>query len=152
MAPSIDKVLIAVGPNDREHVERLVDEAIAVAAPTDATVYLLHVFSRDEYDDLLGEMDIEPRSGALGPDELAARHEGIKTPADRLEEADIDYEVRGIVGTPESEIVRFAEEIAADRLIIGAAGRSPTGKAVFGDHAQQVLLNAPCPVTYIKRE
>lgn len=152
MAHALDKILIAVGPNDREHVNQLVDEAIAVAGPAGSAVYLLHIFPRDEYENLLEEMDIGQTTGAVGPDELAGRHESIKVPANRLDKAGIDHEVRGIVGDPESEIVRFAEEIDADRLLIGAAGRSPAGKAVFGDHAQQVLLNAPCPVTYIKRD
>lgn len=152
MGLTLDSVLIAIGPTDRNHVDRLLDEAIAVAGPTDATVYLLHVFPRDEYDDLLDQMDVKPTSGALGPDELAARHDSIKTPADRLNAADIDHEIRGIIGDPDTEIVRFAEEADVDRIFIGGEGRTPAGKAVFGDHAQTILLKAPCPVTYIQRD
>lgn len=152
MAATLDSVLLAIGPNDRDHVDALLDEVMAVAGPTGATVYLLHVFPRDEYDDLLDQMDIDPTSGALPPDVLASRHEDIRTPADRLEERGIDYEIRGVIGRPDTEIVRVANDLGVDRIVIGGRGRSPAGKAVFGDHAQQVLLNASCPVTYVRRE
>lgn len=152
MARSIDTILLAIGPSDRDHVDVLLDEAIAIAGPTDATIYLLHVFSREEYDDLLDQMDIEPQSGGIRPGELASRHHSIRTPAEQLETHDIAYEIRGVIGDPDSEIVRIAEELGADRVIIGGEGRSPTGKAMFGDHAQQILLNAPCPVTYVRRD
>jgi thioredoxin reductase (NADPH) len=39
-----------------------------------------------------------------------------------------------------------------DVAVVGGTKRSPAGKAMFGDHAQQVLLNAPVPVVYVKRE
>lgn len=152
MPRAIDSILLAIGPNDRDHVNALLDEALAVAVPTRATVYLLHVFPRDEYEDLLEQMQIESTSGTIPPDDLAARHDTISTPATRLEESDVDYEIRGTIGNPDSEIVRMANDLGVDRLVIGGADRSPAGKAVFGDHAQQVLLNASCPVTYVRRE
>jgi nucleotide-binding universal stress UspA family protein len=49
-------------------------------------------------------------------------------------------------------VVKRAEKLEADVVVVGGNKRSPTGKAMFGDHAQQVLLNASCPVLYVKRE
>lgn len=152
MARVIETILLAVGPSDRKHAEALLEETMAVAKPTDATVYLLHVFTREEYDDLLDQMDIEPQSGGIRPGELASRHQGIRTPAELFEAHDINHEIRGVIGEPDREIVRIAEELDADQLIIGGEGRSPAGKAVFGDYAQQILLNSPCPVLYVRRE
>lgn len=152
MSRAIDRILLAVGPNDRDHVNTLLDEALTVAVPTGATVYLLHVFSRDEYEDLLEQMQIESISGTISPDDLAARHDSINKPATRLEGSDIDYEIRGVTGDPDSEIVQMANDLDVDRIVIGGTGRSPAGKAVFGDHAQQVLLNASCPVTYVQQD
>ncbi|WP_280537734.1 universal stress protein [Halopenitus sp. POP-27] len=150
MTDEIHDVLLAVGPNDRDHVTTILDAALGVVVPTGASVTLLHVFPRSEYESLLEK--IESGTGTLDPDELAARHEGINTPVARLEEAGIDYDIRGVIGDPDVEIVRLAEELDVDRIFIGGSSRSPTGKAVFGDHAQQVLLNASCPVTYVQRD
>ncbi|MDT3437304.1 universal stress protein [Haloarcula sp. 1CSR25-25] len=152
MSKSLDNVLLAVGENDRDHVERLLDAVIAVAKPADATVYLLHVFTNNEYDQLMDDLDLDRTSGAIQPDELASRHNSVKTPAEKLSDLEINYEIRGVVGNPDTEVVRIADELNIDQLFIGGASRTPTGKAVFGDHAQQILLNANCPVTYIQRE
>ncbi|MGB9955153.1 universal stress protein (plasmid) [Haloferax prahovense] len=149
---AIDRVLIAVGPNDRDHTDNLLDEALSIAAPWQATVYLLHVFPREEYNKLLEQMDFEPRSGGLQPDELASRYESIRSPAHKLDEKDIEYEIRGVIGDPSTEIVRVARELNVDRIFIGGTSRSPAGKALFGDRAQQVLLNAPCPTTYVQHD
>lgn len=152
MVESLERVMLAIGPNDRTHVNELLDIVEAVAGPADATVYLFHVFERDEYDELKSQMNVDATSGALQPDELAARHDSVQTPAARLEDAGIDCEIRGTVGNPATEVVRVSVDIGVDLLFIGGGGQTPTKKAVFGDDAQQILLNASCPVTYVRRE
>jgi len=148
MAP-LQHVLVAIGPNDRDYVDTFFDVVESIAGPIGATVTLFHVFPREEYEDLRDQLAV---SGNLEPDTLAKRHDDIGTPAAQFEDAGIETRVRGVIGNPETEVVRVAEEIGADLLFIGGAGRSPTGKAIFGDSAQQILLNSPCPVTYIQRE
>ena len=149
---TIESVLLAIGPDDRNHVGALLDTVASVAGPTGATVYLVHVFTHDEYNELMRQVDADPTAEDVGPDELAARHDDVRTPASRLDDIRIDYEIRGVVGYPNREVVETAEDLGVDMLFIGGRRRSPTGKAVFGDYAQQVLLNADCPVTYVQRE
>jgi nucleotide-binding universal stress UspA family protein len=47
---------------------------------------------------------------------------------------------------PAEEILRLAAERSADMIVIGLRRRSPVGKLLLGSTAQQVLLDAPCPV------
>ncbi len=47
-------------------------------------------------------------------------------------------------------LVEFAKDHSTEELIIGIRRRSKVGKLVFGSTAQQVILNAPCPVLTIK--
>lgn len=152
MVEPLDRVMLAIGPNERTDVDGLLDIVEAVGGPAQATVYLLHVFDRDEYDQLKEQMSFDATSGVLQPDELAARHDSVQTPAKRLEGQGIDYRIRGTIGDPESEVVRIAEELNIDLLFIGGGGQTPTKKAIFGDSAQQILLNATCPVTYVQRD
>jgi nucleotide-binding universal stress UspA family protein len=148
-----DSMLLAIGPDDRDSLDTLVDATIDVAAPTDATVYLLYVFPRDDYETVMDQMGIDTTTSGLTPDEVAKRHESVREPADRLESLGIDYEIRGVTGgNPADQVVRMIEQIDADVAVVGGTRRSPAGKAMFGDHAQQVLLNAPVPVLYVKRE
>ncbi len=150
---SLDKVLLAVEPADRDHLETLVEATIDVVDAHDAIVYLLYLFLESEYDDLLEQTNLEAVSGRRSPDELAARHKSVRTPVSMLESHDVDYGIRGVVGgNSASQVVKRVEELNANMVIVGGSERSPTGKAMFGDHAQQVLLSASCPVLYVKRE
>jgi nucleotide-binding universal stress UspA family protein len=150
---SFETVLLAIGPNDRESLDVLVDAAVDLAESSDATVSLLYGFSRDDYESLMEQMDIDTTTGGLTADEVAQRHESIREPADRLESLGIEYKIQGVSGGNLSEkIVRTIEREDADVAVVGGSKRSPAGKAMFGDLAQKVLLNAPVPVLYVKRE
>ncbi|WP_207890195.1 universal stress protein [Natrarchaeobius chitinivorans] len=153
----IETVLLAVGPGDSDRVEELTTQTIAVAEPTGATVVLAHVISADEYEDELrsyhdaiDRMGLDIEHGDVPPESLARETEPVGEIAKRLEEADLEVDVRGVVGDRAEEIVALAEKTDADNVVVGGRKRSPTGKAVFGSTAQQVLLTSPCPVTYVR--
>ena len=149
---SLEKVVVSVEKADREHLETLVAEAIDVVESSGATVYLQYLFEEEEYEKMVDQIDPDAGS-AIAADDVAARQESVKGPADMLEEHGIDYRISGVAGgRPSEQIIRRVEDLDADLLVVGASKRSPAGKAMFGDYAQQVLLNAPCPVLYIKRE
>jgi NAD(P)-dependent dehydrogenase (short-subunit alcohol dehydrogenase family) len=95
---TLDRVMVSITPSDREDLDAIVEATIDVVESTDSTVYLVYLFPEGDYESLLEEMDIEPTSGALSPDELASRHDSVRTPASMLEANDIDYEIRGVAG------------------------------------------------------
>ena len=147
-----DRILLAIGAGDRDSLDILVDAAVDVAGPVDATVHLLYAFPRDDDEAATDRVDIDTETGELTPDEVAQHHESVREPVERLESLGIDYEIGGVSGeNPAGQIVRTIAEVDADLAVVGGDRRSPAGKAVFGDHAQQVLLNAPVPVLYVKR-
>jgi nucleotide-binding universal stress UspA family protein len=84
------------------------------------------------------------------PSEVAARHVETRTIAQALDAADVDYEIRGAVGDRGDAIVALAEDVGADRVVIGGRRRTPAGKAVFGSTAQKVMLSGPCPVSFVQ--
>ena len=47
-------------------------------------------------------------------------------------------------------ILTLAAKEEADLIVIGMRRRSPAGKLITGSTAQQVLLDAPCPVLSVK--
>lgn len=166
---AIETILLAVGPNDEGRAGALAEAAVELAGPTGATVVLGHVFEGDELRQLRSELadsadaviesvrgSLEPRTVAeqqadLTADEVASRIVTVREIGDLLDDARIDYEVRGHVGDGHGEaIVELAEDVGADRIIVGGRRRSPTGKAVFGSTAQEVLLSASCPVEFVR--
>jgi nucleotide-binding universal stress UspA family protein len=64
----------------------------------------------------------------------------------------IDYELRELVrGKPVGDdLVTLANDEHADLIVIGLRRRSPVGKLVLGSNAQDILLQADCPVLAVK--
>jgi len=148
-----DRILLAIGPDDRDSLDILVDATINLAEPLNATVFLLYAFPRDEYEEMMEQMGIDTTVSGLTPNEVAERHESVREPASRLESLGVDFEIRGVSGGDLSDqVVKMIERSGTDVVVIGGTKRSPAGKAMFGDHAQQILLNAPVPVVYVNRE
>ena len=78
--------------------------------------------------------------------------EAIAELTQRLDaEPDVSTSVRQNLGPDvAAEIVRVAEELSADLIVIGVRRRSPVGKMFMGSVAQQVLLDATVPVLAVK--
>lgn len=148
----IETILLAVDTADEERTERLAEETVDVAGPTGAEVVLVHVFTDDEFEDVRTKLDVDAESEASTPDAVARRHTTTRTISKALSAADVPHTIRGAVGDHADEIVDTAEEIDADRVVVGGRNRSPTGKAVFGSVAQEVILTSPSPVTFVRDE
>lgn len=61
--------------------------------------------------------------------------------------SDVPYRTVGIVGTIPDDLMRLAAEHGCDQIFVSGKHRSPTGKAVFGDVAQSIILQFDGPVT-----
>jgi nucleotide-binding universal stress UspA family protein len=70
----------------------------------------------------------------------------------RLAAAGVEFEVRQLVRgeDPADDIIHVADEVDADLIVIGLRRRTPVGKLILGSNAQQVLLDASCPVLAVK--
>jgi nucleotide-binding universal stress UspA family protein len=147
---TLNTILVAVGPGDADRAEELAEAAVEVAAPSNETVVLAHVFTDEEYDDVLDRLEFDTEQTEVSPNEVAKRHATIRTLADSLDAYEVEFEIRGAVGDHGETIVDLTEELNADRVLVGGRKRSPTGKAVFGSVAQTVMLSAPCPVTFVR--
>ncbi|MFC7186417.1 universal stress protein [Halorubrum yunnanense] len=147
---SIETVLLAVGTEGEERAERLARETIAIAEPAGAEVVLTHVFTDEEFDGVRSKLGVDPTSEGSTPDAVAKRHTTTRALARALDDAGVAHSIRGAVGDHADEVVEAASAVEADRVVVGGRGRSPTGKAVFGSVAQEVILSAPCPVTFVR--
>lgn len=53
-------------------------------------------------------------------------------------------------GQPHDQIVRYAESLKANMIIIGSKGRRGMNRILIGSVAERVIEYAPCPVLVIK--
>ncbi|MFB6126056.1 MAG: universal stress protein [Halolamina sp.] len=138
----MDHALAVVGPD--ETTKRLVHEAGQLAAGVDADLTLLHVTSETEYEEAREEME-----NLVGLDvtySVTQALQGARSFADDigrevLADIDVEYETAGALGDRAETIVREAEDRGCDYVFVTGEERSPTGKALFGDETQQVILN-----------
>lgn len=148
---ALTTLLLAVGPSDADRADRLARTAIDIAGPGGTTVVLLHVFTQEEYESTTSDLGVADVSDVT-TDDVARRHGTIRSISQSFDEEGIDYEIRGSIGSHADEIVRLATDTGAELVIVGGRGRSPTGKAIFGSTAQEVILSAPCPVTLVRSD
>jgi len=54
------------------------------------------------------------------------------------------------VGSPATEIVRYATQHRIDLIVLGTHGRGPLGHILLGSVAERVVRTAPCPVLTVR--
>ncbi|WP_135820560.1 universal stress protein [Halostella litorea] len=135
-----------------ESTKELLREAGGIAAGIGAELVLLHVTSEEEFAEreeaLAGITDFDAAYGVSQAKEGAeqfARDIGREVFADR----DVEFEAVGRLGDEIEEILAAADEFEVDHVFVQGSQRSPTGKALFGDRAQQVALEFDGPVTVL---
>ncbi|ARS91366.1 universal stress protein [Natrarchaeobaculum aegyptiacum] len=147
---AIDTVLLAVGPMDTVRAEGLAETVLEIAEPLEADVVIGHAFTEDEYEDFREGLGFDERVENVDPTEVAKRRPPVGDLEEIFEEAGVEYEVRGALGEVSSKVVDMAIDVDADRMVLGGRRRSPAEKAVLGSVSQEIILQAPCPVTYFR--
>lgn len=140
------KVLVPIdfSPTSRRALAWAFD--YATRAPCE--VHLVHVI-----DDNIVEM-LRGSASARVADDLAAVSKEAEaaletmTPDDR---ADLGTIYRHVVrGKPAAQILRVAEKVGAETIVMGTHGRSGLAHFVIGSVAERVVRNAHCPVVCVK--
>ncbi len=91
--------------------------------------------------------------GTHEPDErYVATREELEEIDTRLTAAGIDHEMLHLVrgNSPAEDLVQVAADVGAALIVIGLRRRSAVGKLLLGSNAQDVLLEADCPVLAVK--
>src|SRR5581483_585826 len=125
-------------------------EIRTVLYPTDfsesseAALALARALARD-YDARLVVLHAYPPEAAARADELRARLQDL-VPDDRT----VAVEYRAAEGPPAGVILRAAEEVGADLIVMGTHGRGGLRRAVLGSTAEEVSRLARCPVATVR--
>jgi nucleotide-binding universal stress UspA family protein len=143
----MERILVVIR-NKSAATRELVHEAGEVAAGTGAELRLLHVMPDEEYDERMSSR-LESKTGGYSLDEAESEAKRLAAEVGRraLSDVDVDYDVIAAVGHEEETILDIADDQECDHLFISGRRRSPSGKALFGDLTQRILLNFDGMVT-----
>lgn len=61
-----------------------------------------------------------------------------------------DVQIEVASGTPHTEIVRLAQELQIDLIVMATHGRGFISHAILGSTTERVLRHAPCPVLIVR--
>ncbi|GAB3686636.1 universal stress protein [Salinarchaeum chitinilyticum] len=142
----MERPLVVTDPSDR--APELIREAGELAAAQDAPLRVLTVVSDSEFENDSAVMDsiaaVEGETYEMSAAEYA-KTVAQNAISDLLSDIDVEAEPLGrAVKNDEkraSTILDVANDSSCDYIFLIGQRRRPTGKAVFGDTAQQVILN-----------
>jgi nucleotide-binding universal stress UspA family protein len=143
--------LVAV--NDTDAGRELLREAGTFAKGAEAELVLLFILPQEEYDEHADAIEAaEDVRGVYGVDRgLTNAEEMARAIGDEeIGDLGVPFEAVGSLGSEDSRhrrILDTAERRDCDHVFLVGRRRSPTGKALFGETAQQVILDFPGRVT-----
>ena len=143
----MERALVVVEP--KEATKELVSEAGALSAGVGAELLLLCVTTEEEFQNRKSSLEnIAGFDAEYGIDnaQKGAEQFAHKIGKEMLDD-DVEFSSLGRIGDPQRTILRTADEFDVDHLFIHGKQRSPTGKAVFGNLAQAIILEFDGPVT-----
>lgn len=142
----MDHALVVVEPT--EAFEELVTEAAAYARGSDAKLFVLTLVTPEAFEadaetlETIGNVENVSYGGNTI---LEGRRSSLREFVDPLiADAGVEYECHVAVADPDDradEIMDVADTTDCDHLFVHGRRRSPTGKALFGDTTQRLLLN-----------
>ncbi|MFW6447947.1 MAG: universal stress protein [Halobacteriota archaeon] len=140
-------LVLVTGTPEEKDLARLAGE---LAAGVGAEVLLLHVTTEEEFEeqaDALAEMTQLDFTYSIEQAEEGAKQFAANVGNEVFEDLDVEFHGIGRLGDIETETLSAADEFGCDHLFVAGRKRSPTGKAIFGDRTQSLILNFDGPVT-----
>ncbi|MEZ3163182.1 universal stress protein [Halorubrum sp. RMP-47] len=137
---------ILVPTDGSEAVDRALDHAVRLATDHDATVHALYVVDQRVTTANSGELHDEVVADLEAQGETA-----VGAVADAAAEAGLEVETHVVHGTPDAEIVSYADEAGVDVIVMSPEGKSPRERIrSLGSVSDRVADDASVPVFLIK--
>jgi len=140
------KLLIAI--DGSEHSKRVIEAAARLGPQVEGVeAVVLNVRESPVYYGELAPLDY----AAIDAHSIQAQHALLETAeADARRSGLAKVTTRAAQGHAATEIVRIAEELAVDQIVMGTHGRGAMGNLFLGSVAQRVIHLAKLPVLLVK--
>ncbi|MFY1829987.1 universal stress protein [Myxococcus fulvus] len=142
-APS--RILVPVDLS--EGSRSIIDYALQLARPFNASVEVLHAWEPPQYvaPDLLVAA---PGWNPLSLEQVALDTAGkeLATLLRQMAQPSVELKHRVVVGEAASTILELVEKEGFDLIVMGTHGRRGLSRVLLGSVAQKLVARAPCPV------
>jgi nucleotide-binding universal stress UspA family protein len=138
----MERPLVVVSSDDRS--KDMLREAGELAAGVGAELIVLHVTTEEEFQE--NQDNLAKTSAGTSMYNVETAQEGARQYAanlgrEVLDGLNIEFIPIGVIGERRDEILTTARKQDCDYVFISGKKRSPTGKALFGDETQSIILN-----------
>ena len=137
-----DVVLLAT--DGSTPASRALDRAVSLAVETDATLHVLSVVDAADLD-----LFADANPGAVDDLLREAAETAVDDAVERAGAAGVEVARAVRVGVPHREICAYADESAADVIVIGTHGRAGLSRALLGSVAARVVRTSAVPVLVV---
>lgn len=150
--PVFKRILAAVDGTDL--AEEVLETAIAISRRFDSDVHVVHAVHAGVLANLLrSDEDEEPVMGPDGPVETGEADDAesvIRRMREHAEMHGTGITVHTPEGSPGEEIVRVAEEVHADLVVLGVREKSLVRRLLVGSVSGYVIENSPVSTLIVK--
>ncbi|HWJ45174.1 MAG TPA: universal stress protein [Gaiellaceae bacterium] len=138
---------ILVATDGSEQSRAAVATAVGLAEDEDARLVCVHVVS---------VVDFAPRENGYGttPPARVPRAEDDPVLAEALavgEDCGVRTEGQLLVGYPPKQILRLANDLDADLIVVGSRGLRSVKSVVFGSTSREIMAHADRPVLVVRQ-
>jgi nucleotide-binding universal stress UspA family protein len=130
-----------------EHSARALEMAIDIAKQFHGSIHLVHSYP-------INPILLSPYGVSIPPDLERGFREStdmqLREWAERVRKAGVAVEIFTSADAASEAIVRHADEIHADLIVMGTRGLTGLKHVVLGSVAERTLRHAPCPVLTLK--
>ncbi|WP_147802232.1 universal stress protein [Alkalicoccus halolimnae] len=136
---------ILLAGDGSQHSLRACEKAVYIAERTDgAEITLIHVV-----DDLPSRTDVMDEE--MNPRDIPDhRKKRVQALINIMEETQVPFHVKHVFGEPGPTIVREANDMGADLVVIGSRGLNQFQQMVLGSVSHKVAKRAKCAVMIVK--
>lgn len=135
----LGRVLVATDFSETAAVA--VGWAVDVARHHGAALHMVHALTLPAP---VGEY--VPATADFGQELLAVARSKLEAAAEEARAADLQVELEVPIGVPSQSILRTAEEVDADLIVLGTRGLTGFAHLLLGSTAERVVQRARCPV------
>jgi nucleotide-binding universal stress UspA family protein len=140
---------IVVGTDGSDRATLAVERALALARATGATVHVVHAVPPA----IFGTEFVDATGARITRDDL--REEGSETLARVVAEADhegVIMQAHNVDGPPADGLIRIAERVDADLVVVGNLGMSGVRRFVLGSVPNKLSHHCPCSVLIVNTD